>query len=207
MAIPERKTADGFEMQIGVNHLGHFALVGRLLEKLGRANEPRVVTVSSQYHRAGKIELFDDLFFERRPYHRWVAYQQSKLANLLFAFELARRCGRASSKIRSVAAHPGYAATELQSQGARMGGSRFEGMMMAIGNALIAQSVSAGTWPQLRAATDPSAQNGDYFGPRNLNQIRGPAVRVDASKRAHDQKAAQQLWEKSQELTRVTYPV
>jgi len=207
MAIPERKTADGFEMQIGVNHLGHFALVGLLSKKLASAPEPRVVTVSSQYHRAGKIELLDDLFFERRSYHRWVAYQQSKLANLLFAFELARRLDRASSPMRSVAAHPGYAATELQSQGARMGGSRFEGMMMAIGNALVAQSQSAGTWPQLRAATDPTAKNGDYFGPRNLNQLRGPAVRVDSSRAARDEKAAARLWERSEELTRVAYEI
>lgn len=209
MAIPERKTADGFEMTMGVNHLGHFALVGLLLGKLASApsHGPRVVTVSSHYHRAGSLELMDDLFLERRGYHRWIAYQQSKLANLLFTFELARRLAKAGSPIKSLAAHPGYAATELQGKGAQMGAPKWEGFMMGIGNAMFAQSVRAGSWPQQRAATDPDAKNGDYFGPKHLGQLRGPAVRVEPHEKARDESAAKRLWERSEELTRVAFAV
>lgn len=202
MAIPERKTLDGFEMQLGVNHLGHFALVGLLMKKLGSS---RLVLVSSAYHKKGKLELLDDLFFEKRPYHRWTAYYQSKLANLLFMFELARRCERHGLATVAVGAHPGYSATELQSRGAQLGSPKWEGWGMAIGNALIAQSVRAGAWPQLRAATDPTARSGDYFGPRGFMEVRGKAVRVEAIRAARDEAAARALWTKSEELTNVRF--
>jgi NAD(P)-dependent dehydrogenase (short-subunit alcohol dehydrogenase family) len=205
MAIPDRKTADGFEMTMGVNHLGHFALVGRLLDKLNANPDARVVTLSSNYHKLGKLELLDDLLFEHRKYDRWATYYQSKLANIMFTLELARRLGKAGSSALSVGAHPGYAATELQSHGSQMGAPRWEGIMMAIGNALVAQSVQAGAWPQLRAATDPSAKSGDYYGPKGISEVRGRAVRVEPNTRAQNEEAARKLWSRSEELTRVSF--
>src|SRR3954447_4314433 len=127
MATPLRRTADGFELQVGTNHLGHFALTGLLLERLLAGDEPRVVTVSSAAHRMGRVDL-GDLSFERRRYRRWTAYGQSKLANLLFAFELQRRAGMA---LLSVAAHPGYAATNLQTAGPELDGISVQGRLMA----------------------------------------------------------------------------
>jgi NAD(P)-dependent dehydrogenase (short-subunit alcohol dehydrogenase family) len=202
MAIPESKTADGFETQIGVNHLGHFALVGLLMEKLSAS---RVVVVSSGYHKKGKLALFDDLSFEKRRYQRWTAYCQSKLANLLFMFELARRCERHKLATIAVGAHPGYTATELQSRGVQLGSPKWEGWGMALGNVLVAQPVRAGAWPQLRAATDPHARPGDYFGPSGLLELRGPAVHVWATRAARDEAAARALWAKSEELTKVRF--
>src|SRR4051794_25504287 len=151
MAIPRRETPDGFEMQLGTNHLGHFALTGLLLPRLLDASEPRVVTVSSTAHRMGKI-AFDDLQSER-DYHQWRAYGQSKLANLLFALELQRRSDAAGAGLLSVAAHPGYAATNLQYVGPEMEGSRLKKLLMRLGNTVIAQSDSAGALPTLYAAT------------------------------------------------------
>lgn len=207
MAIPERKTADGFEMTMGVNHLGHFALAARLFDKLATTDGARLVTISSQVHRAASLGLLDDIFLEKRGYQRWVAYQQSKLANLLFHYELTRRIARADVAVRSLAAHPGYAASELHTQGAKLGGSRLETWMLSIGQAAMAQSGQAGTWPQLRAATDPTAQNGDYFGPRSIGQLRGPAVRVESAASARNEAAAAKLWAMSETLTRVSFVV
>lgn len=194
MAIPQARTADDFEMQIGVNHFGHFALTARLLPLLLETPGSRVVTVSSEVHAYGKNDGFDDVDFTTLPYTPWVAYFQSKLANLHFAFELARRLHRAGAETLSVAAHPGYAATELQGKGARLGGSRLQGLVMTLGNALIAQSAAAGAWPQLRAATDPKAVSGDFFGPGGLFGLRGPAVKVEAKKQAYDPRTAKKLW-------------
>lgn len=207
MAIPERKTADGFEMTMGVNHLGHFALTALLFPKLAASDSGRVVNVSSQYHRAGELALMDDLFLEKRGYHRWVIYQQSKLANLLFHYELARRIDKRGVKVLALAAHPGYAATELQGRGAQMGGPRWEGLMMSIGNTLFAQSVRGGAWPQERAATATDARNGDYYGPSGIGQLRGPAVRVESAARARDEEAARRLWETSERLTGTTFAI
>lgn len=197
MAIPQARTADGFEMQIGVNHFGHFALTARLLPLLLATPGSRVVTVSSGVHQVGKNDLFDDLDFTTMPYTPWVAYFQSKLANLHFAFELARRLHKAGSTTLSVSAHPGYAATELQTKGAMLGGSRAEAFFMTVGNVLFAQSGAAGAWPQLRAATDPKAINGDFFGPDGLGGMRGPAIKVEAGKHAYDPKTAKKLWDVS----------
>jgi len=144
MAVPEGRTKDGFETQIGTNHLGHFALTGLLL---GHVRD-RVVQVASGAHRIGKIDL-DDLNWERRSYRRWPAYGQSKLANLLFVHELQRRLRAAGSPVRALAAHPGYAATELQSRT----GNALQNAAMAIGNTLFAQSGEQGAWPTLFAAT------------------------------------------------------
>ena len=154
MAIPRRETADGFEMQLGTNHLGHFALTGLLVGSLRPAG--RVVTVSSSAHRFGRMD-FDDLQ-SAQAYQKWRAYGQSKLANILFALELHRRAGDAGVDMRSIAVHPGYAATNLQSVGPQMSGSRFGVAMMSVVNRVLAQSAEAGAWPTLMAATDPDVR-------------------------------------------------
>lgn len=206
MGLPHQRTADGFEYQIGVNHLGHFALVGLMLPLLLRSPRARIVVVSSNLHKRGSLPLLlEDPFFERRPYDRWQAYNQSKLANLLFAFELDRRLRAAGAPAVAVAAHPGYAATELQPRAARLGGSKLERLAMAIANALVAQSAAAGAWPILRAATDPTVQGGEYFGPSRWRELRGPAVRVDPSAAARDPDTAARLWQWSEQVTGVTY--
>ena len=158
MRTPERRTADGFELQIGTNHLGHFALTNLLLPQV----TDRVVTVASGAHRGGSISL-DDLNWERRKYRRWAAYQQSKLANLLFTLELQRRLTAAGSAVRAVAAHPGYAATNLQFRSER----RMEDRMMAIGNRLFAQTDEAGARPTLFAASQ-DLPGASYVGPDGL---------------------------------------
>ena len=195
MAVPRRTTADGFELQLGTNHLGHFALTGRLLPALLAAEAPRVVVVSSSAHRAGRID-FDDLMGER-AYSRWGAYGQSKLANLLFARELSRR---ADGTLLVASAHPGYAATNLQQgQGHRL----LEGAM-AIGNRVLAQSDAQGAWPQLYAATMPDVQPDDYWGP-GFFELRGHPRRVDRTPAAQDDVVAHRLWQVSETLTGVAY--
>ena len=203
MAIPYRRTADGFEMQFGTNHLGHFALTGLLLPGLLAAEAPRVVTVSSSAHKPGTMD-FDDLQFERR-YRRWDAYNRSKLANVLFALELHRRADAAGLSLLSVAAHPGYAATNLQAAAPRMSGNRFQLVIMAIGNRLLAQSAERGALPQLYAATAPDVQGGFYIGPDGGGERRGHPTTVSPNKRALDTAAAARLWEISEELTGVSY--
>jgi NAD(P)-dependent dehydrogenase (short-subunit alcohol dehydrogenase family) len=203
MALPRRTTADGFEMQIGVNHLGHFALTGLLLPRLAASEGARVVTVSSLMHRRGRIR-FDDLCWERE-YRKWGAYCQSKLANLLFAFELQRRLEASRLPLSSLASHPGYADTALQTAGAEMSGSRLAAGLMRLGGRLLGQSAAVGAWPSLRAATDPEARGGDYFGPSRLLETSGPPRRARCSKRALDERDARRLWDISRELTGVGY--
>ncbi len=205
MGLPFRRTADGFEYQFGVNHLGHFALVGLMLPLLLRTPGARVVVVSSNLHKRGRLDLLDDANWERHPYDRWQAYNQSKLANLLFAFELDRRLRAAGAPVLAVAAHPGYAATELQPRAARLGGSRLERLLMAVANRLVAQSAAAGAWPILRAATDPAVRGGEYYGPSRWRELRGPAVRVEPSAAARDADAAARLWRWSEDATGVRY--
>ncbi len=203
MAIPHRRTADGFEMQIGTNHLGHFALTGLLLPLLLAAAHPRVVTVSSTAHRSGRID-FDDLDSERR-YGKWQAYSQSTLANLLFMRELQRRADAAAAGLTSVAAHPGYTATNLQQVGPRMSGNRVMGALMALGNRVIGQSEAMGALPSLYAATAPDVQGGDYYGPDRLFETRGHPTRVGMSAAGRDDAAAGRLWEVSEQRTGVVY--
>lgn len=195
MAIPRSLTEDGFERQLGINHLGHFALTGRLLPQLLAAAAPRVVVVSSGAHRAGRI-AFDDLQGER-SYSRWKAYGQSKLANLLFARELQRRAG---ARLLVAAAHPGLAATNLQRG---QGNVLLEGFLQ-LSNVLVAQSDAQGAWPSLYAATMPDVRPGDYWGPA-LAEVRGAPARVGRSAAAQDDTAATLLWDVSAELTGVTY--
>ncbi len=200
MAPPRRTTADGFESQFGTNHLGHFALTGRLLPTLLKAEQPRVVTLSSGAHRMGQIN-FDDLQGERR-YNNWRAYGQSKLANLMFCFELARRAAEAGSPLSSLAAHPGYAATNLQFAGPA---TWYEKLGGAIGNRVIAQSAEMGALPTLYAATVPELPSGTFVGPDGFMEQRGYPHIVTAAGKAYDQQAWRRLWETSEELTGVHY--
>ena len=203
MAIPPRQTVDGFEMQLGTNHLGHFALTGLLLPALLARPGARVVTVSSTVHRAGAMN-FDDLMSEK-SYRPWQAYAQSKLANLLFMRELDRRARAAGCDLISAAAHPGYASTNLQSVGPRMAGRRLTGAVMKVGTLVLSQSAAAGALPQLYAATAPGVQGGDYYGPRGLGEQRGLPKKVSMSANALDDDAALRLWERSTELTKVQF--
>jgi len=206
MATPRRETADGFELQLGTNHLGHFALTGLLLGKLRTSAQPRVVTVSSTAHRTGRID-FDDLQGERR-YMRWTAYGQSKLANLLFAFELNRRAEAAGLALLSIAAHPGYAATELQSSGPGVGGGVLAALnkgVMWVTNRVVAQSAEAGALPTLYAATFTDLPGGSYIGPDGLFEQRGHPKPVGASGAATDSEKARRLWEVSEQLTGVEF--
>ncbi|HEY3020929.1 MAG TPA: oxidoreductase [Solirubrobacteraceae bacterium] len=197
MATPETRTKDGFELQIGTNHLGHFALTNLLLPRIG----DRVVTVSSGAHRIGKIRL-DDLNWERGSYKRWPAYGQSKLANLLFTGELQRRLTAAGSHVRAMAAHPGYAATNLQQHT----GSFIQNAVMAISNRVIAQSEDMGALPTLYAATQDIP--GDSFvGPDGFQEQRGHPTLVGRSGAARDAETAKRLWELSEQLTGVTFPL
>jgi NAD(P)-dependent dehydrogenase (short-subunit alcohol dehydrogenase family) len=200
MAPPRRLTTDGFESQIGTNHLGHFALTGLLLPTLLAAPAPRVVTLSSEVHWIGKLR-FDDLQSEH-SYNNWRAYAQSKLANLMFCFELARRATAADTALVSVAAHPGYAATNLQFAGPA---KWYERGFMAIGNKLVAQSADMGALPSLYAATFPDLPNGSFVGPDGLLGGRGHPHVVSAAAKAYDREGWTRLWELSEQLTGVTY--
>jgi NAD(P)-dependent dehydrogenase (short-subunit alcohol dehydrogenase family) len=204
MAMPLRRTADGLELQFATNHLGHYALTGLLLPVLLRANGPRVVTVSSNVHRMGRND-WSDPNWERRRYLKWLAYGQSKLGNLLFTRELARRAHEAGSSLVAVAAHPGNSATHLVPASTEASGSRLVGQMMNWGNRLIAQPDSAGALPQLYAATMPDVIPGEYFGPDRLFQLRGHPTRVGSSAAARDDEAARHLWQLSEDLTGVAY--
>jgi NAD(P)-dependent dehydrogenase (short-subunit alcohol dehydrogenase family) len=199
MAPPRRLTKDGFESQFGTNHLGHFALTGRLLPRLLGAPEPRVVTESSGAHRIGRMN-FDDLQGERR-YFRWFAYGQSKLANLMFAFELQRRASVAGTSLKSLVAHPGYSATNLQFAAAPL----VDRAVMAVSNKLVAQSAELGALPTLYAATVPDLPGGTFVGPDGFMEQRGYPKVVTAASRAYDEESWRRLWEISEELTGVTY--
>jgi NAD(P)-dependent dehydrogenase (short-subunit alcohol dehydrogenase family) len=201
MAPPRRLTADGFELQFGTNHLGHFALTARLFTLLVSTPGSRVVNVSSGAHRSGRID-FDDLHGER-SYSRWGAYGQSKLSNLLFTFELDRRVRAAVMPVTAVAAHPGYAATNLQSASS----SGIEAMMMALGNATLAQSADMGALPTLYAATHPAIEGGAYVGPDGWFEMRGYPRLVDCTAAARDEEAARRLWTISEELTGLPFVV
>ncbi len=199
MAPPRRTTKDGFESQFGTNHLGHFALTGLLLERLQAAEKPRVVTLSSGAHRMGSIH-FDDLQGEHR-YVNWLWYGQSKLANLMFCFELQKRATAAGSDLRSMAAHPGYARTNLQFAGPHW----YEQWIMRVTNPLFGQSADMGALPTLYAATFPDLPGGSFVGPDGLFESRGHPHVVTAAGRAYDEDAWRRLWVVSEELTGVQY--
>lgn len=196
MAVPYGRTADGFEMQIGTNFLGHFALTGLLLDRIGA----RVVTVSSNAHKAGQINL-DDLNWERRRYQRWRAYAQSKLADLVFAYEFQRRLTAAGSPVLSLAAHPGYASTELQSHT-----ESWQDGLMKFGNWLVGQSADMGALPSLYAAVADDAQGGTYYGPDRFAQMRGYPTKATSTRSARDPDLGRRLWEQAEKLTGVSFP-
>jgi NAD(P)-dependent dehydrogenase (short-subunit alcohol dehydrogenase family) len=199
MAPPRRETTDGFELQFGTNHLGHFALTGLLIEAMEGREDARVVTVSSGAHRMGHID-FDDLQGERK-YRRWGAYGQSKLANLLFTLELERRLRAADSMVRAVAAHPGYAATNLQFAAA----PKLDRMLMSVANRVMAQSAEMGALPTLYAATAPGVEGGAYIGPDGFREMRGYPTLVTGTAASRDAQAAERLWAVSEELTGVKF--
>jgi NAD(P)-dependent dehydrogenase (short-subunit alcohol dehydrogenase family) len=201
MASPHRLTADGFELQLGTNLLGHFALTGRLLPQMQGREDARVVTLSSNAHKMGRIN-FGDLQSERR-YNRWTAYGQSKLADLMFALELDRRMRAAGSSVKSLAAHPGYAATNLQSAAA----PALDRWGMALTNLLVAQNAQMGALPSLYAATEPSLEGGTYVGPSGIGEFRGHPRVVSPSRSARDPQTASRLWEAAEELTGVVFPL
>lgn len=203
MAVPKGKTVDGFESQLGTNHLGHFALTGRLLPMLLAAPAPRVVNVSSNAHKFGRLHL-DDLFFERTHYSRWRSYGQTKLANLLFTTELQRRAVEAGTALTAAAAHPGYAATNLTSGPAT--GAAFLRPVLRLGDRLVGQSDHMGALPQLYVATMPDILPDDYWGPDAFREQRGYPTRVGRSRAALDAESARRLWDRSEELTGVSYP-
>src|SRR3954468_23327225 len=196
MAVPEGRTADGFELQFGTNHLGHFALTNLLLPHV----RDRVVTVSSGLHRSGRIVL-DDLNWQRRRYSPGGAYGQSKLANLLFTLELQRRLTAAGSPVRATAAHPGWSATNLQGRTQ----NRLKDSVMALGNRIVAQSAEQGALPTLFVAT-ADLPGGSYAGPDRMMEMRGSPTLVGRSAAASDVEMARRLWTVSAQLTGVDFP-
>ncbi|MBA3437195.1 MAG: SDR family oxidoreductase [Thermoleophilaceae bacterium] len=201
MMTPQQTTHDGFELQLGTNHLGHFALTGLLLDTVQSAEAGRVVTLSSIEHKSGHIE-FGDLQSED-GYAPRKAYRQSKLANAIFGVELDRRLRAAGSSTISVLAHPGYSDTNLQTTGPT-------GPMKAIlkvGNKLLAQDADTGALPTLYAATAPGVEGGDFYGPDGFKEMRGNPTHVDVIPEARDPGVASRLWDISEELTGIRYPL
>ena len=194
MMCPFSKTADGFEIQMGTNHFGHFALTGHLMPLLRNTADSRIVVTSSIAHKTGNID-FQDINWESRKYNTNRAYSDSKLANLYFAYQLIEKLKNDSTAPLVVSAHPGWTKTELD---------RHSGVAAFIGN-IIAQKVDMGTLPTLRAATDIDVNPGDYFGPTKLFEMRGYPLKVQSNKLSHNIENAQKLWDISEELTGVKY--
>jgi NAD(P)-dependent dehydrogenase (short-subunit alcohol dehydrogenase family) len=204
MAIPRQETEEGFEMQLGVNHFGHFALTGHLLSALAESDgESRVVTQSSQAHTAGEMD-FSNLNWAH-GYKKWAAYGRSKLANLLFAYELQRRLDESTHDIVSVACHPGYADTELQFRGPREMGSSVRMAGMKVANALFGQSAAKGALPMLYAAASEEIIGGEYVGPGGLLDMRGHPEFQQSNAASQDEADAERLWTVSEESTGVSY--
>ncbi|MFW0785478.1 oxidoreductase [Gordonia sp. CPCC 206044] len=198
MAIPLRRTAQGFEMQMGTNHLGHFALTALVLPKIS----DRIVTLSSGVHQIGRLDL-DDLNWEKRRYRRWRAYGDSKMANLMFGKELAARLSTAGSSTMSLIAHPGYAATELQGRSESV-----EDFFMKLGNKTpMAQSATQGALPTLYAATSPDVVNGTFYGPTQMFGMHGAPGKSGYNKRADDLTVRDGLWQVSEKLTEIDFRV
>lgn len=194
MIPPYSKTEDGFELQFGTNHLGHFALTGLVIDLLKQTEDSRIVNVASAAHKAGNLN-FDDLNWEKRKYKAWKAYGDSKISNLYFTYELKRKFEKHNINIRVTAAHPGWTATELQ---------RHNGFFRFL-NPIFAMEQWQGALPTLRAATDENAESGDYFGPDGWKEWKGYPVKVESNKLSHDESIAKKLWEVSEKLTGVKY--
>lgn len=194
MVPPLSRTKQGFELQIGTNHLGHFALTGRLLPLLSATPGSRIVVVASTAAAIGRIDL-DDLSWERKRYRPWPAYGQSKLANIMFALELGRRLDAAGSHVRVTLAHPGYTATDLQRTS----------FFARLFNPVFGMKPHGGALPTLRAAVEPDAKNGSYWGPSGWMEISGPPAAARIPARAHDETIAAKLWSASEALTGVRF--
>jgi NAD(P)-dependent dehydrogenase (short-subunit alcohol dehydrogenase family) len=194
MACPFEKTKDGFEIQMGTNHLGHFALTGLLMPMIESTKNARIVSTSSIGHRLGNID-FDDINWEKRKYNPSKAYADSKIANLYFTYELAKKLGEEKRNTKVVAAHPGWTKTDLQ---------KYSWYMRML-NPLFSQGVEQGVLPTLRAAFDPNACSGDYYGPSRFFEMHGSPIAVKSSKRSHDVKESKKLWQLSEELTNIQY--
>jgi NAD(P)-dependent dehydrogenase (short-subunit alcohol dehydrogenase family) len=202
MYPPKQTTVDGFELQFGTNHLGHFAFTGLLLNNLLPVDGSRVVVVASIAHTIRAKIAFDDLQWEHRRYERVAAYGQSKLANLMFAYELQRRLSAANAKTIAVAAHPGVSNTELMRH---VPGSSLPGVKLLAG--LVLNSPELGALPTLRAATDPAVVGGQYYGPDGFRELRGYPILVNSSSQSHDRDIQQRLWTVSEELTGVSFNI
>lgn len=194
MIPPYSKTKDGFELQFGTNHLGHFALTGLLVDLIANTKGSRIVNVSSAAHKYGNID-FSDLTWEKRKYKAWRAYGDSKIANLYFTYELQRRFNDENIDVKVTAAHPGWTATELQ---------RHSGVFSFL-NGFFAMEQWQGALPTLRAAIDENANGGDYFGPDGWQEWRGYPVKVESNKLSHDENIAAKLWDISENLTGIKY--
>jgi NAD(P)-dependent dehydrogenase (short-subunit alcohol dehydrogenase family) len=206
MATPAVRTVDGFDLQMGTNHFGHFALTGLLLDSLLASGGARVVTVSSLMHRAARTVPLTDPRTPSGRYRKWEAYAQSKLANLLFAFELERRARRAELPLTSLAAHPGYASTKLVDTGPNMNGMRPDGAILVGATRMLAQRAAVGAMPTLMAATMPGLPGGTYVGPKGCPAARGRPPGARPRRPARDEALAGAWWDLSAEATGVAYP-
>ncbi len=196
MMPPYSKTSDGFELQFGTNHLGHFAVTGLLLDLIVKTPGSRIVNVSSGAHKLGGLN-FEDLNWENRPYRKAKAYVDSKIANIYFTYELQKKLRDAGYETLVTAAHPGWTATELQ---------RHAGLLRFLNN-FLAQGIEMGALPTLYAAVGPDAEAGDYFGPSGLGEMRGYPKKVESNGLSHDEKISAKLWRVSEELTEIKYPL
>ncbi|MBN2011741.1 SDR family NAD(P)-dependent oxidoreductase [candidate division KSB1 bacterium] len=196
MLPPYTKTADGFELQIGTNHFGHFALTGLLFELISKTPNSRIINISSAMHRYGNIN-FNDINWEKRHYKRWNAYGDSKIANLYFTYELAHKLNQANIHTIAVAAHPGWTATELQ---------RHSDVMQFF-NSAFAQRIEMGVLPTLYAAVCPNVSSGDFFGPSGFKEMRGYPKKVDSNQLSKDQSIGWQLWDVSEKMTRIFFKI
>ena len=203
MAIPESRTKQGFEMQFGTNHLGHFALTLQLAEVFTQTKNSRIVTISSLVHKMGEIN-FTDLNWNS-SYKKWAAYGQSKLANLMFAIELNRRLKDKGHPTISLAAHPGYADTNLQTKGAVIEGSGFKKAIYSFANVLLAQPAAMGALPGLYAATAPDAKGGKYYGPEKLGGLWGYPREEKINETKVDPEVARKLWDVSEKMTGIKF--
>ena len=202
MAIPRQETADGFEMQLGVNHLGHFALTGLLLDVIVKTPQARIHNVSSSANYTGTIN-FDDLM-GKQNYSRWGAYGQSKLANIFFTFELQKRLSAAGFDTIANTSHPGFVMGHLQSNSVEQSGTKMEAVLYRIIQPLVAQDISMGVLPMLYGMTARDARGGVFYGPRTFN-MRGYPAEKKANKEAYDAAARKRFWEVSEELTGINY--
>jgi NAD(P)-dependent dehydrogenase (short-subunit alcohol dehydrogenase family) len=195
MMPPYSKTADGFELQLGSNHLGHFALTGLLIDVIKNTENSRIVTVSSGAHKYGQLD-FDDLNWEKRKYKPMKTYGDSKIANLYFTYQLDRKLKEKNHTTLAAASHPGWRATELQ---------RHSGLFSFL-NRFFAQDIAMGTLPTLYAAVGPDVKSGDYFGPSGFMEMKGYPKKVEFNELSHDKDIAKRLWQVSEELTGVKFP-